>query len=120
MPFELNDEKATDVLIWWIEGTDGSIDYTEEQAVERVLEDMNYSLETYYQKTLMHIGALSTEHMKELVDKAIEWGKEHFDEHRKKLTLALLENIASCDGDITPEEQEKLDRIEKGFGISSE
>lgn len=117
MPLELNDEKATDVLIWWVEGADGSIDYQEEQAVKRALSDMNYSLETYYQETLMHIGELSTEHMKDLVDKAIEWGAEHFDEHRKKLTMALLETIASANGDITSGQREKLDRIEEAFGV---
>ena len=117
MSFELNDEKATDVLIWWVEGADGSIDYSEEQAVKRVLEDMDYSLETYYQETLMHIGALSTEHMEELIENAVEWGKEHFDDNRKKLTLALLENIASANGDITDEQREKLDKIENSFGV---
>lgn len=119
MPFELNDEKATDVLIWWVEGADGTIDYREEQAVKRVLEDMNYSLETFYQETVMHIGALSNENMKELIEKAIDWGKTHFDEHRKKLTLALLETIASANGDITDSQREKLDRIEDVFAVNS-
>ena len=118
MSFELNDEKATDVLIWWVEGADGSIDYREEQAVRSVLKDMNYSLETFYQETLMHIGALSNEHMQELIDDSIEWGKEHFDKHRKKLTLALLERIAASTGEITDAQQEKLDRIEQAFGVN--
>jgi len=118
MPFELNDEKATDVLIWWVEGADGSIDYREEQAVKRVLKDMNYSLKTFYQETLMHIGALSNEHMGELIDEAIQWGSEHFDDHRKKLTVALLETIASANGDITDSQREKLDRIEESFGVN--
>ena len=119
MAFELNDEKATDVLIWWVEGADGSIDYREEQAVKRVLKDINYSLETFYEETLMHIGALSNEHMRELIDDAIGWGSEHFDEHRKKLTIALLEVIASSNGEITKSQREKLDRIEEAFGIGS-
>lgn len=120
MTFELNDEKATDVLIWWVEGADGTIDYREEQAVKRVLEDMNYSLETFYQEAVMHIGALSTENLKELIERAIEWGKTHFDDHRKELTLALLETIAASNGEITDSQREKLDRIEEEFGVSFE
>ncbi|MDX1586947.1 MAG: TerB family tellurite resistance protein [Balneolaceae bacterium] len=117
MSFELNNEKATDVLIWWVEGADGSIDYREEETVKEVLEDVNYSLETFYQETLMHLGGLSNENLKELVDDAIAWGSEHFDDHRKQQTVALLYVIAECNGTITDEQQEKIDRIEEAFGV---
>lgn len=117
MPFELSDEKATDVLIWWVEGADGSIDYREEEAVEKVLKDVNYSLETFYQETMMHLSGLSTENLKELVQKAIEWGKENFDDHRKQRTIALLYVIAECNGNITDEQQEKIDTVKGAFGI---
>lgn len=117
MPFKLNNEKATDVLIWWIEGSDGSIDYREEEAVKKVLKDVSYSLETFYQETLMHIGGLGTEQLKELVEKAINWGSEHFDDHRKQRTIALLYVIAESDGKITKGQQEKIDRIKNAFGV---
>lgn len=117
MPFKLNNEKATDVLIWWIEGSDGSIDYREEEAVKKVLKDVSYSLETFYQETLMHIGALGTEQLKELVEKAINWGSEHFDNHRKQRTIALLYVIAESDGKISKGQQEKIDRIKNAFGV---
>ncbi|MGK7370317.1 MAG: hypothetical protein ACNS64_08875 [Candidatus Halalkalibacterium sp. M3_1C_030] len=117
MPFELSDEKATDVLIWWVEGADGSIDYREEEAVEKVLKDVNYSLETFYQETMMHLSGLSTENLKELVQKAIEWGKENFDDHRKQRTIALLYVIAECNDNITDEQQEKIDTVKGAFGI---
>lgn len=117
MPFKLNNEKATDVLIWWIEGSDGSIDYREEEAVKKVLKDVSYSLETFYQETLMHIGGLGTEQLKELVEKAINWGSEHFDNHRKQRTIALLYVIAESDGKISKGQQEKIDRIKNAFGV---
>lgn len=117
MSFELNNEKATDVLIWWVEGADGSIDYREEETVKEVLEDVNYSLETFYQETLMHLGGLSNENLSELVDNAIQWGSEHFDKHRKQRTLALLYVIAECNGTITDEQQEKIDKIKEAFGV---
>ncbi|MDX1672609.1 MAG: hypothetical protein R3211_09730 [Balneolaceae bacterium] len=117
MAFKLNHEKATDVLIWWVEAADGSIDYREREAVKRVLEDMDYSLETFYQETIMHIGGLSTENVKELAKKAIQYGSDNFSESRKKLTLMLLETIANSTGEVTPEQREKLDHIEKEFGM---
>ena len=117
MPLKLDNEKATDVLIWWVEGADGSIDYDEERAVKRALKDLNYSLETYYGETLLHIGALGTEKLKELVDKAIQWGAEHFDTHRKKRTVALLETIATANGAMSDEQREKIDAIKRAFDI---
>lgn len=117
MPFELNDEKATDILIWWVEGSDGSIDYREEKTVKKVLEDVNYSLETFYQETLMYIGGLSTERLKELVEESIEWGKNHFDDHRKQITVALLEAVAECNENVTESQKEKIERISRAFGV---
>lgn len=117
MPFELNNEKATDVLIWWVEGSDGSIDYDEEEEVKRILEEMSYSPETFYEETLLHISGLSTEHVKELVERSIAWAKEHFDETHKKLTVSLLENVALSNGKITDEQKEKIDRVAAEFGI---
>jgi len=119
MSFELSDEKAIDVLIWWVEGADGSIDYSEEQAVKEALEDMDYSLETYYQETLEYIGALATEQLDQLVDEAIAWASEKFDHHKKQVTLALLYVIAECNGKISSAQQEKLDRIQNTFSIEA-
>lgn len=117
MTFELTDEKATDVLIWWVAGADGSIDYREEKAVNNVLEDINYSLATYYEETMMHLSGLSNENLNKLVEQAIEWGRDHFDEYRKKRTIALLYVIAECNGEIKEKEQQKIDRIKEAFGI---
>lgn len=117
MSFELTDERATDVLIWWVAGADGSIDYREEKTVNKVLEDINYSLATYYEETMMHLGSLSTENLNKLVDRAIEWGRDNFDEYRKKRTVALLHVIAECNGEIKDREQKKIDRIKKAFGL---
>src|SRR5680860_877358 len=101
MAFELDKEKALDVLIWWVEGSNGSIDYREKEAVEKVLEDMNYSMKTYYEDTLMHIGGISTDHLKELVEKAIRYANEHYSKHQKEKTVALLHAIAESNGKVT-------------------
>lgn len=117
MSFDLDNEKATDVLIWWVEGSNGSIDYSEKQAVKEILEDISYSLETFYQETLQHIGALGNDELDELVEEAIEWGAEHFDHHRKQVTLALLQVIAESDGKVTSGQQDKIEEVQKRFGI---
>lgn len=118
MSFDLNNEKATSVLIWWIESSDGNIDYREKDEVEDVLTNMNYRMETYYQETLMHISGLSTDKMEQLIDNAIRWGDEHFDEQRKQKTVLLLQRIAKCDGNIDEDQQEKLDLIKQEFGLA--
>ena len=118
MGFELNDERATDILIWWLEGTDGSIDYDEEQEVKRILQKMSYSPETFYEDTLLYISGLSSEDMDDLIDQAITWGADHFGESQKELTLMLLENVALSNGKMTDEQKEKLEQIGKAFGIS--
>lgn len=115
MAFELNDERAINVLMWWIEGADGSIDYDEEQAVQRVLKEMDYSPETFYEETRLHISGLGMDDVHKLVEESIEWVAEHFDEAHKKLTHSLLETIAASNGKITDEQQEKLDRLEDEF-----
>lgn len=117
MSFELDNEKAMGVLIWWIEGSDGSIDYREDEAVKRVLEDMDYSLDTFYENTLMHISGLSNENMRELIDNSIHWGSKHYDVHQKKHALALLGNIAASNGTVTEDQQEKLEKIKAEFGV---
>lgn len=119
MSFELNDEKALDVLIWWVEGSDGSIDFYEEEAVENILKDMNYSPETYYEDTVMHISGLSTEKIEELVDNSIQHGSTHYSKHEKEKVVALLYAVAESNRDITEGQQEKIDRVKQAFNVGN-
>lgn len=116
MAFKLNEEKALDVLIWWVEGSDGSIDFYEEDAVEKVLKDMNYSPETYYEETRIHIAGLGTENIKKLVNESILYGSTHFSDHRKQQAIALLYAVAESNGDISEGQQEKIDKLKRAFG----
>lgn len=116
MSYSLTDETSIDTLIFWIESSDGAISYEEQKAVKRILEHMNYDMSTY-QKTLSHIGAMSTESLSEMVEEAITHIKSNFSDDGKKLTYQLLENIAAVGGSISDEAQEKLSRIKKEFGI---
>lgn len=118
MSFELNDEKALDVIIWWVGGSDGSIDYQEKETVHKVLDDMNYSLETYHQDTIMYLGGLSTEHIDDLVEESIRHADANYSEHEKQKVVALLYAVAESDGNISEGEQEKIDRIKQTFGVS--
>lgn len=117
MSFEFNKEKALDVLIWWIEGSDGSMEYEEDKKVKEVLGDMNYSKDIYFQDTLMYIGSLPTEKLSDLVNQAIAYGKDHFSEHDKKKVVALLYAIAQSSGEIKEGEQDKIDRIKREFDV---
>jgi uncharacterized tellurite resistance protein B-like protein len=117
MGFEFNNEKALDVLIWWVEGSDGSIEYEEEQKVKEVLSDMNYSKDIYYQDTLMYIGSLPTEKLDDLVEDAISYANQNYSKHDKQKTVSLLHAIAKSNDNIKEGEREKIDRIKNEFGV---
>lgn len=112
----LTDETAIDVLIFWIQSTDGSISFAEEDAVKRVLDNMNYDLTTY-RKTLSQIAAMSTENVKQLVEEAIVYVRSNFSDDGKKLTFNLLDTIATCEGSISVEQQDRVDRLKKELGL---
>tara|TARA_R110000868_G_scaffold408293_7_gene691066 strand:+ start:14866 stop:15219 length:354 start_codon:yes stop_codon:yes gene_type:complete len=114
--YALTDEMAIDVLIFWIESTDGSISFSEQDAVKRVLTNMNYTLDTYH-KTLNQIGAMSTDHVQELVNEAIVYIRSNFSDDGKKLTYSLLDTIANCEGKMSAKQTAKFDRLKKEFGV---
>ena len=114
--YALTDETAIDVLIFWIESTDGSISFKEQAAVKRVLSNMKYDLSTYHQ-TMSHIGAMSTSHVAEIVEEAITYVKSNFSDEGKKITYHLLDTIAHCDGKASSADLEKLDKLKSEFGV---
>lgn len=114
--FSLTDETAIDVLLFWIESSDGAISYEEDKAVQDVLSNMQYTMSTY-RKTISHLGALSTEHLKEVEKEALEYVKKHFSDDGKKLTYQLLYSVANCDGKATEREKEKLQIMKDEFGL---
>ncbi len=118
MSYELNSEKATNVLIWWVESSDGNIDYREKEEVENILKEMNYDMETFYEETMVHISGLSAEKIELLIADSIRWGAEHYDKQRKKETVTLLKEVAQSDGNIDEDQENKLDRIKDEWGIA--
>lgn len=114
--YPLTDETAIDVLLFWIESTDGSISFAEQDAVKRVLSNMQYTLSTYH-KTLSQIGAMSTQNMLDLVEEAIVYIRSNFSDDGKMLTYSLLDTIANCEGEISSTQKAKFDRLKKEFGV---
>lgn len=114
--YTLTDETAVDVLIFWIESTDGSISFSEQETVKRVLDNMKYDLSTY-QSTLSHIGAMSTSHVAEIIQEAITYVRSNFTDEGKKLTFNLLDAIAHCDGKVSSGNTEKLTQLKKELGV---
>ncbi len=114
--YALTDETSIDTLIFWIESSDGSISYYEEVTIKRILDNMQYDMTTYHQ-TLSQIGAMSTEHVKEMVEQAIDHIKRSFSDDRRQLIYSLLEAIAACDGKISDAEQSKLESIKSELGV---
>lgn len=114
--FPLTDETAIDVLIFWIESTDGAISYDEDKTVQRVLENMEYSMTTF-RSTMSHLGALSTDGLHEVEEDALNYVKKNFTDDGKKLTYHLLEAIANSSGKINADSQKKLDLVKGELGL---
>lgn len=114
--YALTDETAIDVLLFWIESTDGSISFAEQDAVKRVLSNMQYTLDTYH-KTMSQIGAMSTDNVNQLIEEAIVYIRSNFSDDGKKLTYSLLDTIANCEGKVSLAQNAKFDRLRKEFGV---
>ncbi len=113
--FELNDESAIDLLIFWVEGADGLINYDENREINHILEDLNYSPENF-QHTLNHLNGLTTKHIDELVDKAVIFTKK-YSEDKKRYIIALLQSIAEVDGEMSKPEREKLEQLRNAYEL---
>lgn len=114
--YALTDETSIDTLIFWIQSSDGSISYSEQEAVKRVLKNMKYDMSTY-QKTLSQISAMGTDDVKKMANEAVDHINRSFSYDGKKLTYSLLEAIAASDGTISNAEKTKLDAIKSELGI---
>ncbi|MBO6523092.1 MAG: hypothetical protein JJ971_04640 [Balneolaceae bacterium] len=114
--YALTDETAIDILIFWIASTDGSISFAEQGAVKRVLENMNYTMNTYH-KTMSQIGAMSTDHVKKMIEEAIVYIRSNFSDDGQRLTYSLLDTIAHCEGGPKKDLNEKLERLKKEWGV---
>lgn len=114
--YALTDETSIDTLIFWIQSSDGSISYEEQETVKRILSNMEYDMKTYHQ-TLAQISAMGTDEVKEMANEAIDHINRSFSDDGKKLTYNLLEAIAASDGSISTAEKNKLDAIKSELGV---
>lgn len=114
--YALTDETAIDTLIFWIESTDGSISFSEQDAVKRVLSNMQYTMNTYH-KTMSQISAMSTDHVKEMIEDAVAYVRSNFSDDGKRLTYSLLDTIAHCEGSASAKINDKLNRLKKEWGV---
>lgn len=113
--FELNDETVINLLIFWVEGADGLINYDESKEINHILEDLNYS-PVNYQHTLNYLNGLSTAHIDALVEKAILYAKK-YEEDKKRYIIALLQGIGEVDGEMSKLERKKLDELREAFDL---
>jgi uncharacterized tellurite resistance protein B-like protein len=117
--FEFGPESVVDVLIYWVAGADGHIEYEENKSVKEALDTLSYNQEDYFHDTLTYINGLSTESIDQLIEDAVSWAVKNFDHHKKESAVALLEFVAEADNKISVPEQEKIDRLRKEFGMDA-
>lgn len=113
--FELNDETAIDLLIFWVEGADGLINYEENKEINDILGDLDYSTENF-QHTLNYLNGLPTKEIDALIEKAVIYAKK-YDNDKKRFIVALLQGIAEADGNLSKAEEKKLDELRNAFEL---
>lgn len=116
MSFTLTKESVTGLLIWWIEGADGSIEKEEEDAIEAGLKDLDFDIKTYRQETMIYVSGLTNDEIENLMDDAINWGRKHLSTHNKQKMIQLL-SVLSKKGETTDDELKKLNRLRQEFKI---
>lgn len=114
--FKLNDENAIDLLIFWVEGADGFFDYKENEEVSEILKELNYSAQNY-QHTLNYLNGLSTKHIDDVIEEAIQWTNK-YEREKKQYIIALLQSLAEIDGPMSKAEQEKIDELHVRYGLA--
>jgi len=115
--FELNDEHAIDLIIFWFTGIDGQISYEEIKEIGHVLEQLSYDPTELHGRTMNHVSSLPSEKIDELIDEAKTYMKHNFSDDRKILFLQLLDHLANADDNVTKEETESLDKLKETLGV---
>jgi len=85
--FELNDEHAIDLIIFWFTGIDGQISYEEMKEIGNILEQLNYDPTELHGRTMNHVSSLPSKKIDALIEDAKTYIKNNFSEDRKILVL---------------------------------
>lgn len=117
MSYPLTDETATYALIFFIVGADGSTSFQEQKAAQQALDSLGFDTKKNLQTAHSHFSAMSTQHLKELIEGAISYAKRNFSDDKKRFTYQVLKTISMSSGGINKLEQKNLDRLKSEFGI---
>jgi len=114
--FELTDERAIDLLLFKIVGSNGDISYDETEEINNILEQFHYDPHNF-QHTLNYLNGLTTEQIKEEVARGIDYiaGKPASD---KKSIITLLNHLARKNTAFHSSHKEILEEIKKKIEIS--
>ncbi len=117
MSYPLTDETAIYAIIFWMIGTDGSTSFKERQAAQRVLDRMEFGSENEMHQAHNEFGALATDDLNKMYDKAIDYIKRNFGDDKKLFIYQLLKTIAGSSGEINRHEQNSLDKVKNEWGL---
>lgn len=114
--YTLTVEHVIDLLIFWVAGSNGQIEYDENKEISKILEDLSYE-PIGFQETINYLNGLKTSEIDALIGKAAEKANT-FKKERKRYLIILLRNVAQSDGHITKSEQQKLDQLKEKWGLA--
>ncbi|HKI46559.1 MAG TPA: hypothetical protein VKA08_14615 [Balneolales bacterium] len=89
---ELTDERAIDLLLFKIVGSNGDINYDETEEINSILEQFSYDPHNF-QHTLNYLNGLTTKQIKDAVERGIDYIAKKPGAEKKRI-LTLLDHLA--------------------------
>lgn len=113
---KLTDERAIDLLLFKIVGSNGDISYDETEEINGILEQFSYDPHNF-QRTLNYLNGLTTQQIDESISEAIDYiAKKPVSE--KKRILTLLDHLARKNTSFLKDHKDILSDIKQKIQLS--
>lgn len=108
---ELTDERAIDLLLFKIVGSNGDITYDETEEINSILGQFNYDPHNF-QHTLNYLNGLTTSQIKEQINLAYDYIAQKSDPDKQRIVM-LLDHLARKNTSFLSSHKEILDYVKK-------
>lgn len=113
---ELTDERAIDLLLFKVVGSNGDISYDETEEINSILEQFSYDPHNF-QHTLNYLNGLTTKQIDESIAQAINYISQKQTNEKKRI-LTLLNHLARKNTSFLKDHEKILNDIENKIDLA--